>query len=173
MDFHLQKTDNVEHLKANRISFRKKRDYDENMTAAENIKGRLNDLFVPSVKDDEFISDSESDTDSGEDYETREYPSWQRTLSLKHNKEKDPWPTQRKFGYSDKLKLEKRIKKICKVKNKIFLKYVYTYSFFIVISVKVYRLVKQEKSFPVVNVVLIFVSFKRLQRCFLTCHYML
>ncbi|GAA5803888.1 hypothetical protein HPULCUR_009373 [Helicostylum pulchrum] len=114
MDFHLQKTDNVEHLKANRISFRKKRDYDENMTAAENIKGRLNDLFVPSVKDDEFISDSESDTDSGEDYETREYPSWQRTLSLKHNKEKDPWPTQRKFGYSDKLKLEKRIKKICK-----------------------------------------------------------
>ncbi|KAG2234770.1 hypothetical protein INT48_000119 [Thamnidium elegans] len=132
MEFSLQKTANVEHLKANRISFRKKRDYDDHLTAAENIKGRLNDLFVPSVRENEFISDSESDTDSGEDYETREYTSWQRTLGLKHDKEKDPWPTQRKFGYSDKLKLERRIKKICKVKKKKKkLKYIHILTYYL------------------------------------------
>jgi hypothetical protein len=103
-------------LVSNRISFRKKKEYDDKLSAANNVKGRLSDLFVPEVKQDYFISDSESDTDSGEDYDAREYPSWQRTLSSKHNTEKDPWPKLRKFGYSDKLKLEKRIKKICRVK---------------------------------------------------------
>lgn len=107
------------HLVNNRISFRKKRTYDASLTPAENVTDRLSDLFVPQVSDNFFISDSDSETDSGEDYEVKEYPSWQRNLDKKHNKEKDPWPTQRKFGYSDTLKLEKRIKKICRVNRHV------------------------------------------------------
>lgn len=105
----------ADHLVANRISFRRKNEYNDQLSAANNVKGRLNDLFVGEVNENYFISDSDSETDSGEDYDAREYPSWQHGLGDNRNKEKDPWPKQRKFGYSDKLKLEKRIKKICRV----------------------------------------------------------
>ncbi|KAG2193858.1 hypothetical protein INT47_010003 [Mucor saturninus] len=101
-------------LVSNRISFRKTREFDAKKTGAENVKERLSDLFVPEVNDNYFVSDSESDTDSGEDYEVKEYPTWQRNLSRNHDQATDPWPVQRKFGYSDTLKLEKRIKKICR-----------------------------------------------------------
>lgn len=104
-------------LVSNRISFRKTREFDAKKTGAENVAERLSDLFVPEVNDNYFVSDSESDTDSGEDYEVKEYPTWQRNLSRTHDQATDPWPVQRKFGYSDTLKLEKRIKKICRVKQ--------------------------------------------------------
>lgn len=110
------KAKNRTHLSANRISFRRTQEYDDTLSAADNVKNRLSDLFVPEVNEDYFISDSDSETDSGEDYDGKEYPSWQRTLSSGHDKIRDPWPKQRKLGYSDKLKLEKRVKKICRVK---------------------------------------------------------
>ncbi|KAI9483156.1 MAG: hypothetical protein EXX96DRAFT_132033 [Benjaminiella poitrasii] len=106
-----------EHLTSNRISFRSKREIDPNKSAAVNYATRLSDAFVTNVNSDYFVSDSESETDSGEDYDRRDYPAWQRTLSWNKNPEKVEWPKPRKFGYSDKLKLEKRIKKICRREN--------------------------------------------------------
>lgn len=108
-----------DHLVANRISFRRKLDYDPDRPAASKFKNRLVDDFVPKVNNEEFISDSDSETDSGEDYDSREYPSWQRGLGGNRHANTDPWPKPRKFGYSDKLNLEKRIKKICKVSIKL------------------------------------------------------
>lgn len=105
------------HLIANRLSFRRRGEYDDTKTPAMNLAKRLNDSFLPNVDQESFISDSDSDSDSdsGEDYDTKDYPSWQRTLSWNKKPDEDPWPKQRRFGYSDMLKLEKRIKKICKV----------------------------------------------------------
>ncbi|CEP07063.1 hypothetical protein [Parasitella parasitica] len=108
------------HLVGNRLSFRRKGEYDASKPAAVNLSKRLNDSFLPSVQQDVFISESDSEPDSGEDYDTKEFPTWQRTLTWNRNPEEDPWPKQRKFGYSDKLKLEKRIKKICRRENLTF-----------------------------------------------------
>jgi len=103
------------HLVGNRLSFRRRGEYDESKPPAVNLSKRLNDSFLPNVQEDIFVSDSDSEPDSGVDYETFDFPSWQRTLTWNRKPEEDPWPKQRRFGYSDKLKLEKRIKKICKV----------------------------------------------------------
>lgn len=103
------------HLVGNRLSFRRRGEYDSSKSAAVNLSKRLNDSFLPNVQHDYFVSDSDSEPDSGEDYEMKDYPTWQRTFTWNRNPEEDPWPKQRRFGYSDKLKLEKRIKKICKV----------------------------------------------------------
>ncbi|KAI7904005.1 uncharacterized protein BX663DRAFT_506084 [Cokeromyces recurvatus] len=105
------------HLTSNRISFRAKREIDPSKSAAINYATRLSDAFVTNVNPDYFVSDSDSETDSGEDYDRREYPPWQRTLSWNTKPDEIKWPKQRKFGYSDKLKLEKRIKKICRREN--------------------------------------------------------
>lgn len=104
-----------DHLVGNRLSFRRRGEYDNSKSAAVNLSKRLNDSFLPNVQQDYFVSDSDSEPDSGEDYEMKDYPTWQRTFTWNRNPEEDPWPKQRRFGYSDKLKLEKRIKKICKV----------------------------------------------------------
>ncbi|KAL7308673.1 hypothetical protein PS15m_011848 [Mucor circinelloides] len=108
------------HLVGNRLSFRRRGEYDESKPAAVNLSKRLNDSFLPNVQEDIFVSDSDSEPDSGVDYETFDFPSWQRTLTWNRKPEEDPWPKQRRFGYSDKLKLEKRIKKICKRENMTF-----------------------------------------------------
>lgn len=105
-------------LEMDRISFRKKRSYDPSKDTAFNLRQRFNDLFIPNVSGNEFISDSDSDSsDSGDDYDNKYYEPWQRTLG--HNRHPDKngvWPKHGKLGYSDKLKLEKRIKKICRVR---------------------------------------------------------
>ncbi|KAI8642349.1 hypothetical protein BD408DRAFT_183135 [Parasitella parasitica] len=108
------------HLVGNRLSFRRTGEYDASKPPAVNLSKRLNDSFLPSVQQDFFVSESDSEPDSGEDYDTKEFPTWQQTLSWNRNPEEDPWPKQRKFGYSDKLKLEKRIKKICRRENLSF-----------------------------------------------------
>lgn len=167
---------NVSHLVSNRISFRKTREIDDKKTPAENVAERLSDLFVPEVKDNYFISDSESETDSGEDYDTRKYPTWQRNLNLAHNKKTDPWPVQRKFGYSDTLKLEKRIKKICRVK------YIFMPSFYLplkkktkkkLLSVRELLFKPYKKSLPRNVVRNISDSFKKLLNHFQMYHFML
>ncbi|GAN04437.1 hypothetical protein MAM1_0063d03897 [Mucor ambiguus] len=108
------------HLVGNRLAFRRRAEYDNTKPAAVNLSKRLNDSFLPNVQEDIFVSDSDSEPDSGVDYNTFEFPTWQRTLTWNRKPEDDPWPKQRKFGYSDKLKLEKRIKKICKRENMTF-----------------------------------------------------
>ncbi|KAF1796668.1 hypothetical protein FB192DRAFT_1403136 [Mucor lusitanicus] len=108
------------HLVGNRLAFRRRGEYDESKPAAVNLSKRLNDSFLPKVEEDLFVSDSDSEPDSGVDYDTFDFPTWQRTLTWNRKPEEDPWPKQRRFGYSDKLKLEKRIKKICKRENMTF-----------------------------------------------------
>lgn len=103
-------------LSLDRISFRRKHSFDASKPTAFNLRQRFNDLFIPDVSGDNFISDSDSDSsDSGDDYENKDYPPWHRTLSYNKHPERGEWPKTRRFGYSDKLKLEKRIKKICRV----------------------------------------------------------
>ncbi|KAI9276558.1 hypothetical protein BY458DRAFT_505345 [Sporodiniella umbellata] len=103
-------------LERNRISNRKTCAYDENRSAAWNYKNKASDAFVPTVYEDFFISDSESDTDSGDDYNSDSFPVWQQSLRGKKEGETN-WPKRKKFGYSDNLKLEKRVKKICRREN--------------------------------------------------------
>ncbi|KAI8369966.1 hypothetical protein BD560DRAFT_397207 [Blakeslea trispora] len=107
-------------LDANRISFRRRVDIDPAKPLSVNYKNKLLDTFVPNVKEDDFISDSDSEEDSSDDYDAKEYPPWQRTLGWNPQPDLSPWPKQRKLGYSDKLKLEKRIKKVCKRENMTF-----------------------------------------------------
>ncbi|OBZ84878.1 hypothetical protein A0J61_07067 [Choanephora cucurbitarum] len=107
-------------LDANRISFRRRIDADPAKPVSVNYKNKLLDTFVPDVKADDFISASDSEEDSGDDYESKDYPAWQRTLGWNPEPDTAPWPKQRKLGYSDKLKLEKRIKKVCKRENMTF-----------------------------------------------------
>lgn len=111
------------HLVGNRLSFRRRGEYDDSKPAAVNLSKRLNDSFLPKVQEDLFVSDSDSEPDSGVDYDTFDFPTWQRTLTWNRKPEEDPWPKQRRFGYSDKLKLEKRIKKICKV-SVLFIRFI-------------------------------------------------
>ncbi|KAG0761104.1 hypothetical protein G6F24_007814 [Rhizopus arrhizus] len=103
-------------LNSNRISFRRKLEYNENSSAAVNFKNKASDAFVPTVHQDFFISDSESDTDSNDDYDPNSFPEWQKNFNNKPTKATD-WPKTRRFGYADNLKLEKRIKKICRREN--------------------------------------------------------
>ncbi|KAL9542590.1 hypothetical protein MBANPS3_008535 [Mucor bainieri] len=108
------------HLVGNRLAFRRRGEYDDTKPAAVNLSKRLNDSFLPNVQEDGFVSDSDSEPDSGVDYDTFDFPVWQRSLTWNRKPQEEPWPKQRKFGYSDKLKLEKRIKKICKRENMTF-----------------------------------------------------
>ncbi|CAO3686173.1 unnamed protein product [Rhizopus stolonifer] len=103
-------------LESNRISFRKTLAYNENQSAAWNFKNKASDAFVPTVNTNFFISDSESETDSGDDYDSDSFPVWHKSFGYKKESDVD-WPKKRKFGYSDNLKLEKRVKKICRREN--------------------------------------------------------
>ncbi|RCH78469.1 hypothetical protein CU098_003239, partial [Rhizopus stolonifer] len=83
-------------IEANRISSRRRVKCDPEKPPQVNYRNKLLDTFVP------------------------EYPPWQRTLGWNPTPEETPWPKQRRLGYSDKVKLEKRIKKICKRENMTF-----------------------------------------------------
>lgn len=103
-------------LKSNRICNRRTLEYNKDASAAENFKGKASSAFVPTVHQDFFISDSDSDTDSNDDYNSDSFPEWQRSFKNRPANASH-WPRARRFGYSDNLKLEKRIKKICRVSS--------------------------------------------------------
>ncbi|CAO3683714.1 unnamed protein product [Rhizopus microsporus] len=103
-------------LKSNRICNRRTLEYNKDASAAENFKGKASSAFVPTVHQDFFISDSDSDTDSNDDYNSDSFPEWQRSFKNRPANASH-WPRARRFGYSDNLKLEKRIKKICRREN--------------------------------------------------------
>jgi hypothetical protein len=101
-------------LKSNRICSRRTLEYNKDASAADNYKSKASAAFVPTVHQDFFISDSDSDTDSNDDYGSDSFPEWQRSFKNRPANASH-WPKARRFGYSDNLKLEKRIKKICRV----------------------------------------------------------
>ncbi|ORE03218.1 hypothetical protein BCV72DRAFT_296621 [Rhizopus microsporus var. microsporus] len=103
-------------LKSNRICSRRTLEYNKDASAADNYKGKASSAFVPTVHQNFFISDSDSDTDSNDDYGSDSFPEWQRSFKNKPANASH-WPKTRRFGYSDNLKLEKRIKKICRREN--------------------------------------------------------
>ncbi|KAI8970292.1 hypothetical protein BDF20DRAFT_116263 [Mycotypha africana] len=130
------------HCESNRISFRKTRPYDPSKSPASNLSTRLNNTFIPRRIDNQgfvtsdsdsdgtdtskgesnrrisispYISGSDSDSTDSNNDDDESYPPWQRTLGWRRKSEDDSvWPKPRKLGYSDKLRLEKRIKKVCK-----------------------------------------------------------
>lgn len=103
-------------LKSNRICNRRTLEYNKDASAADNYKNKASSAFVPTVHQDFFISDSDSDTDSNDDYGSDSFPEWQRSFKNRPANASH-WPKARRFGYSDNLKLEKRIKKICRVSS--------------------------------------------------------
>ncbi|CEG63921.1 hypothetical protein RMATCC62417_00987 [Rhizopus microsporus] len=103
-------------LKSNRICNRRTLEYNKDASAADNYKNKASSAFVPTVHQDFFISDSDSDTDSNDDYGSDSFPEWQRSFKNRPANASH-WPKARRFGYSDNLKLEKRIKKICRREN--------------------------------------------------------
>ncbi|KAI8888308.1 hypothetical protein K501DRAFT_329899 [Backusella circina FSU 941] len=109
-------------IENNRLITARRKKFDDDTNIETKLDGRFNAEFVPSVNEDFFISDSESDTDSDDSYIHPSPYRWHNEISWYARQGKkalgqEPFPKSRKFGFTDRLKLEKRIKKICRRQN--------------------------------------------------------
>jgi hypothetical protein len=110
---------NLDTLDNNRILSRHRKKYDETDSVETRLNRRFNADVVPTVEKDFFISDSDSATDSDDSYSHPSPHAWHNETGF-YGKHGVQFPKGRKFGFTDRIKLEKRIKKICRRQGRSF-----------------------------------------------------
>jgi hypothetical protein len=110
---------NFDALDNNRILSRYRKKFDENDSVETKLNRRFNADIVPTVENDFFISDSDSATESDDSYSHPSPHAWHNETGY-YGKHGVQFPKGRKFGFTDRIKLEKRIKKIWRRQGRSF-----------------------------------------------------